>query len=199
MPLPYSLNPLGISAAAWTRLQYLESSGTQYILVAETITQDSQIEVAFQGAGTIAGNTPLVYGCRTSNGAPRLWAGKGSGGNWNIFLNYGNSTQTIATLTQSSYNDLRHVLGNSGNVGYLDDNSIAFPATNFSFGQLCLFGADNPGGPNPAFLGKTKIYEAKINSMHLLPYLDPSGVPCLRDKASGAAYYNSGTGQFSYA
>lgn len=180
-------------------LAYLESTGTQYLLINKTITQNSNIEVKFQGVNTISGETPVVYGCNTINTRPYFWAGKGSGGNWRVFVAMGNLAQILETITQDSYNNNQHIIGNNGLIGYFDDTTYTFSAT-FSFNRICFFGSDNPNGPDqyPALLSKIRIFYIKCDELYLIPVLDYNNVPCMYDKVTKQLFYNQGTGQFNY-
>jgi hypothetical protein len=63
---------------------------------------------------------------------------------------------------------------------------------------LAIFG---PMGANHALPQRKRKYKQKINGVlvyDLLPCLDDTGAPCMYDRVSKTAFYNSGKGDFTY-
>lgn len=176
----------------YTKCEYLESSGAQYIDTG--IVDDGQTDFEISFAYTAGGQGyPSVFGARITV-------------DYIVSLMYFNDNELYySTVGIISVNDIRakhtyHFYANHRywevlNEGITSDKDIC-RTTNLS---VYLFGLNW----NNKRLSKTKIYgfhAVKNNTViqNLIPALDSSGVPCMYDTVSKQPFYNHGTGEFLY-
>ena len=170
----------------YTRIQYLESTGTQYIDtgILPNSTTTSDISVMFN---TIIADSSIPLGSRStgsSSDSPDQFyisASTGSG----IICRSGTN---ITTLIQNPSVNTRYNLSVSNSYATADGTYT-----------LTLFGFNNKGTIGNKLA--QKIYSCKIYNNGTLvrdyvPVLDYDGVPCMLDQVEGRLYYNQGTGEF---
>ena len=179
-----------------SRVEYLQSSGSQWINTGFVPTQDD-LRIIID-ASTVNGDM-LVYGINGTS--PRLnlnWY------NTTIYFRYRNNIGTFAIANDGQ----RHILEN-GPVIKIDGVEKATPTFSPSVTfvgnakKLVLFGTANAPDPTGAnYIFKGKIYEFWIYygddlQMHLLP-VRKNGVGYMYDTVSGELFGNAGTGAFTY-
>ncbi len=190
--IPYRMNPMGISPAG-RHLQYLESTGSQYIDtgVAPDFAGGDSVEIRFDSA-EYSGLAPCVFGSRESgvrNGVyllPISFTAADSDG--------------FSTINRYA----SHFSIVSDTVVTLDEESFAMPRRVTCGLPIFLFALNNYGTGTYGIYAGMKLYDWKYyrNGMlaqHLIPVLDKSGVPCLYDTVTRTFKYNAGTGTFDYA
>lgn len=178
----------------YTPIEYLESTGTQYIDTGFYPNQDTSIKtkikllteyVAFFGAGV--SYTSNNFECYTNS---------------NTFeFNYNGYVLLPALKT----NDEVEIDWQKNHISYTINN-ILQPNVNFSYTTfqppyiMTLFAYNRPNG---AFTqnGRIKIYYFQIYDNDVLvrdfiPVIDATGTPCMYDKVENKFYYNAGTGDF---
>ena len=178
----------------YTRVAYLESTGTQYIDtgVAPDFAGGDEIEIKYTLAA-FTGASPCVFGSRETgvkNGV-YLLAGNGTAAD-----NSGYSAFTAPT---------------SGGITLkIDDASIVANGTTSTMPRrvtcglpMFLFALNNYGTGTYGIYNGLQIAEwtYKQNgavAQHLVPALDANNVPCFWDTVSNAPRYNAGTGTFNY-
>ena len=181
-----------------TELEWIESTGTQYIDTGIKTTGSYSTKMKFQYTesnqngtvfGVLAENGSNYYGFDvTSNNNYRLWYGSG-GSPWVIF-----GTSDLEQHT---------VLLKNGSI-YLDNNTSPSATSSLTLTSqsrtMVLFAARFSGNPlyHPA---KARIFSCKIWNndtliQDLVPYKDPHGIVCMYDKVSRSFFYNKGTGDF---
>ena len=210
--------------AGFTELEYLESSGTQYILVPEqwttdyTTTESSGVKLkgyftygtavnAFV-AGALWGVTVKV----NSNGYIHNSPHHISGSTPCVSVGYYGSTsytKEVANPWMAELNfqnsDWRIIESGNGDVFSVDAHvksgkRITIDECNYQ-GLFCLSEAVNEGRiSNKA---KGVLYWARFSqgaeiTRDLVPVLDADGIPCMYDKVSKQCFRNSGTGTFGY-
>jgi len=182
----------------YERVEYLESTGTQYINTGIVPTSNTRIQAGITLQGGIGSLWP-IYGSRTNNYT-------------NNFIGFGTTSYTFRSstggdgYTDTNINvDLRndiHLLDvkvreanvdgfsftNSANLNY---NSSAIP--------IYLFALNDNGSIDR--YSKVKMYSFKIYEdiqlvRDFIPALDTNDIPCLFDKVSKDCFYNQGTGDF---
>ena len=178
-----------------TYVEYLGSTGTQYIDTNFIPNQDTKIEIKAQFmSGT------MLYGSRQAYNSNAFCIAVMSGSSpfKNFRVDYANESSITHELP--SQEDV--VLEQDKNSMYVNNTLIgSYTYTNFSTPvNLYLFGNNNNGS---AVLGSHRIYYCKIYDNGTLvrdftPALDYSGIPCLWDKVTETFYYNAGTGTFNY-
>ena len=194
--IPTVTNPMGISLYG-RRLQYLESTGTQYI--------DTGTAPDFAGGDSIAIryyraayplSQPCVFGSRESgirNGVYLLAI--------DCYVADANSGVSVG-ISNPSIGD--HVMSMSDTAVTIDGTDYAMPRRVTCGLPIYLFALNNYGTGTYGIYTGMKLYDWKYwrngtLAQHLVPVLDRSGVPCLYDTISRTLKYNAGTGTFNYA
>lgn len=180
--------------ANFTEVEYLESTGTQWIDIGTTVnTATDEIDLYFQLEET--NNYKWFFGEYDSNN--RLGLGSGDGTNKRNFLY---KTTVVKINDVDMYNSQHHYSINSSGA-FLDSvkkvNYSAFSSTS----TLYLFNLNIDSASDYRCKCKVWSYRQKRNGVlirDMVPCLDASNVPCMFDKVSGQTFYNQGTGSFTY-
>ncbi len=169
-------------------LEYLESSGTQYIDTGFVPNQNTRVKVIF-----------------SYKSAGYIFASENAWKNASFDLHstlcaYNNTDYQFGALTT---NAIYSADFNKNNFSLQNGTTKTFTAATFSSGlNLYLFGGNRGGSLNEAMKGKIyscKIYDNGAMVRDYIPVLNKNGVACLYDKVNKQFYYNAGTGTFSYA
>lgn len=177
----------------YTELEYLESTGTQYINTRFVPNQDTIIIGKIECI--VSNSTNWAFGSRYSS-ANRAYGFAGSSGRYYSSV-YGADTGYI----DNSFNKTTpFLLYKNKNKTYIDDiEAVVSNYTTFTSPvEMLLFACATRGTITN---GKVKIYSLKIYdneqiSRDFIPVLDKEGVACMYDKVSGEFFYNQGTGDF---
>lgn len=175
-------------------LEYLESTGTQYIDTEIGSSLQTKIDITVQllnnlgmeHTGIIGGWTGTQYAqlCTNKeyNGFIIQWADK-----FTVFNTKDNLKHNFIFSSQ----DKKIILdGVSYNIADVTANSK---------GNMYIFAINNSGKlirPTKMKLYNCKLYENGILLRDFIPILDQNNVACLYDKVEGKFYYNQGTGTF---
>ena len=180
----------------YTQVEYIESTGTQWIDTNIALKNDYNYEVEFSIPHTTSadwhmmGSDPLVlFGCYNSK-----------------FRLVGNTGSAQTILYENQDTDKHKII--IGKYCYFD-NKILINGTNVQEDtnrKFFLFASQNNSNRNTANLSpnsKFIIYNCVIKNTinnkilrDMVPVLDGLGTPCLYDKVSGRYFYNQGTGDF---
>lgn len=179
-------------------VDYLESTGTQYIDTGFTPNQNTKVELDYKITQDLSTGFPF-FGSRTSassNGYSYQRYGSGVMGG-----QYGSN---IANSTIPP--DLnRHIVIRDKNKIYLDGTEIASnPTSTFTCpGNLYLNAMNNNGTAAVQNCGVTyyymKIYDNGTLVRDYIPAIDENGVGYMFDRVSHTIYDNAGTGAFGYS
>ena len=179
--------------SGYTELQYIESTGTQWIDTDITPTQNYTlyIKVAFLGSsGT------NVLGTRNSSNDTTNRFGIISFGASALFgAFYGTNSVTGKAVDQNLH---EFSIGPDGFT--MDEETVSVQQTNFSCSYpIILFGFNN--GANGIVGAEEKVYSCKIYSdgqlvRDFIPCINPDGITGLYDKETAIFYQNSGSGDF---
>lgn len=186
----------------FTKLDYIESSGTQYIDADFIANQDTRIIIDFTDLNS---STKFITGARRSNGTNSFSLVAVSSNT--LRSDYSDpSEQKILTSTKE-IND-RYVIDKIKNVTklYKDNvllNEVTATYTEFSTGfNVYIFTINNSGTPHRDManikLHSFKIYDGNTLERDFIPVLDSNNVACLFDRVNNKFYYNQGTGTFNY-
>ena len=185
-PTKYGYTFTGWKISDYISIEYLESTGTQYIntgILANNgnivrIVSDIKYNTVNNGSNQFSG----VYG-----GA---YFGV-SDGNWS---NGGQSVGSADTLLH--HFEFVAQIGTDGYVELNIDGSIYKYNRSVLDGQVGVFSL-----PGYSYFSSSKIYYFKIYINNILvrdfiPVLTPDGTPCMYDKVAEQFFCNQGTGQF---
>ena len=172
-------------------IEYLQSTGTQYIDTSANAAADKRFEVDAQFTSTA--NAQVGTGNTASTNKAFVFGIYGS--KW-IFRCGGNSTTTGATADTS-----RHTFSVESGTGKVDSTTYSVAAYSGSTDgdNIWLFGRNNNGTINqPASMKiySAKIYKSDVLVMDLVPVRSGT-TGYLYDKISERYFSNRGTGSFT--
>lgn len=181
----------------YTELEYIESSGTQYILVDYEINNNIKLECDFQFTELISGQNNII--------------GLGNG-NYNRFtFGFSQTPRFLVGLGENFYLEATdyytrklYTLDAKNKIAKCNDEEFTFTGT-FNFGaltkkDLILFARYSTAGVLDAFC-KGKLYSAKyydndVLVRDLVPCKNSSNVVGMYDLVSESFFGNDGTGEF---
>lgn len=184
----YSPNTSNLPSG-YTEVEYIESTGTQYIDTGFTLNQDTRMLLDFQytagyrlaGVETRSNNTA---GARLSD-AFRI--GKNTNGNW--YTSYGNDYEHSVT-----HDNNRHLFDLNKNVLSIDGNTIyALESATFTaFDSVYIFNINNNYFSSTSSAAVGKLYMAKLYDDG---DLIRDFVPCIRNSDGKGGLYDIIGGQ----
>lgn len=181
----------------YSKLDFLESTGDQYIDTGIVVTNDLEIRGEFQRTQTEYTRASFIFGAKK---ADSYFSGLFLSHPLNYLTHYGlvwGSTQLAGHLEDDhirkiSFSAQKDKLQfDSNEVTINGETSLDYP--------MLLFAVNNSG--NAAGKAFTRIYTFYINrnnalQLAFIPCLDPDGTPCMYDLVSHQPFRNDGTGQF---
>ena len=178
----------------YTALEYIQSSGSQYIDTGRKLTQDSDITIDFRIVGSIDRDAG-IFGSRESASKNNLTLFQ----NKNFVFNCDFSEYPKYRFSMDSSLERTKIRANKAGVWVNDivqkswsDVADFETPTN---GLIFDVGNNNWTG-NKASM---QLYGyADGNAQKLVPCLDTEGVPCMYDLVSQKPFYNAGTGSFTW-
>ena len=189
MSIPYKFNPLGINRS----INYLESTGTQYINLNLSPNDISEIEVIASKQGGTSGN----FGCRSGSGYLEFRCTFGA---VNIDIAYINHLERTGDYDTSAINT--YYMSTNGLLKVNGNTLVNYDQAITQSLSIYLFAFNNNG---TAYLTgvSNRIYGVKCTKndnviMQLIPIIDNNNTPCFYDKINNAYLYNAGTGDFVY-
>ena len=179
----------------YTAVEYIQSSGTQYIDTGRKLTQDSDITIDFMIVGTKNRNAG-IFGSRQSARKNNLALSQDGGSNYfaGDFSEYPKYRFTMALTLERT-----KIRMNKAGVWINDILQKSWSnVANFKTptnGLIFDVGNNNWTG-NKAIM---RLYSYTDGSVQqLVPCLDADGVPCLYDLISKTALYNQSAGSFTW-
>ncbi|MBQ9012747.1 MAG: hypothetical protein IJ094_04175 [Bacilli bacterium] len=186
--------------ASYTQLDYLESSGTQYIDTGVKLNQNSRVKITYQYLQSTS--TARIFGDANSNEGWVLTTANGSitskiqtlyGNIWKPSSADGESIIPSTDIIEYERDGKNQYV--NGNLYYTNsDVTFETPST------AKVFGANY----NSLSLSSARVYELAIYedgtslTNNFIPALDNNNKPCMYDTVSGNTFYNQGTGEFNY-
>ena len=173
------------SGNRYVLVEYLESTGTQYIDTG-ILSTNAKIDISFK-FNRISGKSEVLVNC---NDDTTGWFGLNSVGvitlhGLDFDINYSDKYDFIL-----EYKNGRIM----ATVGDNTKKTTRTPHTTFKIFDE----GSNRRFPSYANLYYTKIYDNDILVRDYIPVIDSSERPCLFDKVEKECYYNQGTGEFLY-
>lgn len=183
----------------YTQVEYLQSSGTQYINTNFKPDGETTVNIVFQtsSAPDNLNDTLPVYGAATdyNSNAFEFWTLSGG------FATYGSQDyKSNLGITTGK----KHTVSQAKNVLTVDGTSYTFTKQTFTAPySLLLFATHRSGGIKIcASAANLKIYSCKIYNngtlvRNFVPVKNSSGALGLYDTVNGAFYTNAGSGTFT--
>ena len=192
--------------AGYTELEYIESTGTQYIdtgvvqtdtvgikiVIDDTSKASPQAGVAAYFIGTQTSGSYMGYFTRNNSaGWAAVWA-------WNGENVLGYNIQSTRSTVYINYKNDRRYVYNNGTRDYIGVSSL--PTLGSGGNSLYLF-AIHMRSNVPAYYGAGKIYSVELTEgtevvRNFVPAKNSSGVVGMYDTVSGNFFTNAGTGEF---
>lgn len=172
----------------YTEVQYIQSSGTQYVDTGFKPNQDSRVLIKLSTSET---------GSHTVFGADFSWTDDGFALGVG-FIHYGKETGTISGLNNGS----PHEVDFNKNIISMDGSTVlTMGASTFSVPHnLALFANNRAGGiqeKTTMALYYCRIYDGNTIIRDYIPCIGPTGTAGLYDLVGGKFYGNSGSGSFA--
>ena len=181
----------------YTKLEYLESTGTQYIDLDYYIKTNTRYEMQLLPTLTNKNVVQVYLGVNDSSG--NYWMGKGSSLNYNIHLYY--KKDKYIAYNSETYPILKTINVNRNNMT-IGEQTVSTNEITTNFTSSAYLFAENVQ-ESALMLSLFKLYYLQMYEGNKLvrdyvPVLDTSKRPCLYDKVDKKCYYNQGTGEFLY-
>ena len=174
----------------YKRLEYIQSSGTQYIDTGFKPNQNTKIELDVLSAEGTSSNIPYIFGTQDSsnNYFVATWV-----------LGYGSG---MVTTGINLYDGKFHVVKVENGALYKDGSIIAQrTVSSFSIGVPIFLFAVNSSRQSMGYgackLRSCKIYNNGMLVRDFIPCKNPSGVIGLWDDVNSVFYQNAGSGTFT--
>ena len=181
--------------SGYTQLEYIQSSGTQWIDTGFKPNQNTRIKMDCNVIG-FNSEDAFLFGARIASGNTAFClAADDANTRW--FALYGNAVQNpTGTCTG------KHSIDFNQNVLTLDGKNFTFAKTTFQSSYNLLLFATITNGNVDSQRGKMAIYSCQIYDngnliRDFVPCVDPTGNAGLYDVVSGQFYGNAGTGTFT--
>ena len=182
VPLPYD-----------AEIEYLESTGTQYIDLGAKATLSTTIEIDFFVADASA---IRVFGARSGWNRNAFCLTFNSASDTRATINYDNIGKSSDLVFDVYLDDGNWHTAKSKGSGHIQVDSISRNLSASSFTtpyNIILFAYNNNG---TKLYGKIRIRRVKFNSFDLIP-VRIGQVGYMYDKVSGQLFGNAGTGNFT--
>lgn len=179
----------------YTPVNYIESTGTQYINTGFQPNQDTRLVVDFDLTTDVTSFLG-VFGARTaaSSNAFCMWFNTGI-----IYPQYGSVAYSSNPISQTPGGRL--VIDMNRNVTTVNNTSVSFSTATFSTTQPMYLLTINSAGTADSRMTTARLYSCQIYDNGKLvrdfaPCINPSGKAGLYDTVNGVFYANAGSGTF---
>ena len=181
--------------SGYKRLEYIKSSGTQYIDTGFKPNQNTRVVMDVTPVDVILGKMWCAFGVRQNSIYFGLY--KASTGNMNLTWFYGSNYSNYFTVDYAK----RHNLEVNKNAASVDGISKSYAAQTFQFTiplfLLCDNDAGSPTSAGAALLYSCQIYDNGTLIRDFIPCKNASGVIGLWDDVNSVFYQNAGSGTFT--
>ncbi len=186
----------------YTAVDYLQSSGTQWINTEITPSQDTKVIIKFMANEW--GYESLIGGRATSDSNDQFTTYFDAASNGRFLFRMDGMSSAITYYGIKLHTVYIAEFSGTKMEFMLEDGTISFTSgvtiSDFSSTvPMLLFKAQNVGGTG--LYGKVyscKIYHQDNLVRDFQPCLDTDGVPCMFDLVSRKPFYNVGTGSFTW-
>ena len=179
----------------YTALEYIQSSGTQYIDTGRKLTQDSDITIDFSIVGEINRNAG-IFGSRESASKNNLTlfqitSPNTFNGDFSEYQKHRFTTASSLERTKIRMNKAGAWVNDILKKSWSDVADFETPTNGL------IFDVGNNNWTNNKAVMQLYGY-ADGNAQKLVPCLDANGVPCLYDLIGKTTLYNQGAGSFTW-
>ena len=180
-------------------IEYLESTGTQYINTEYTVTANSKFEIEYLLTDNPSDYQGIIYNSKSGVENSSIGISKYRSIIASEIGNFRIETPIEANKKQYTYISKEKIVVN--NETYINNNEFIYSSTSNNKG-LSVF-ASTWSNTNYIYYIKAQLYYLKIYDSDTLvrdyiPVIDSTSRPCLFDKVGKECYYNQGTGEFLY-
>lgn len=179
------------------RLEYIESTGTQYIDTGIIPSNNTKLEIEYQLTNT-SGWACIIGGRGGSSSTDPdcgIWISNSNRYRFNVGLDNVELSTIVPDLSKHKI-----ILNNiNGTIKY-DSTIISQSVQTVTYYKKLYISCVNENGSS-SYFSKVKIYSVKIYEgdtlvASFIPCLDENNTVCLYDDVSGTFFYNKGTGDF---
>lgn len=190
-------------------VEYLESTGTQYINTGLLSTADSKVDIVygFTSMESGAANNCAIFGGRNNSTTNTFTFFKIASQTPQYFRFDYNSQPIVGTATEMTWNTSSKYRFQYNGTSCITTNtttgesvtSTRDPGSTFTTSPITLFAVNTNNQVGQFMSGRIYKYwyTDGTNTIDLIPVLDWNGVACMYDKVSGQLFYNQGSGDFT--
>lgn len=206
MSIPFKMRPLGLRPGlpvGFTELEYLESSGTQYIDTGIYLSNRHNVALTMQQVQSSASSGAVFGSQDAGNATDYAWSIYGSSVTYFGWFFYKTLSTAVDPGLVPSYTrfDVLQLEVVDGRVK-INGLQLRLPTADgaFTAGRTCWIFARNTASTPLKFVGKIFSFEITgAESMKLIPALRVAdGVPGMWDSVSKRFFENAGAGVFGY-
>ena len=192
-------------------VDYLESTGTQYINTGLLSTASSTVDTEFSFTSMESGvaNNVGVFGGRNYTTTNTFTFFKIASGNPQYFRFDYNAQTTVGTETEMTWNTASKYRFQYNGTNCITTNTTTgesvitprSPASTFTTNPICLFAVNTGGAIGQYLSGRIYYYKYSdgTKSVDMVPAIDENGVGFMFDRVSHTCFLNAGTGAFGYS
>lgn len=172
----------------YTRLEYLEGTGTQFIDTGVEMSNKSDVSLNFKAGATMPRLSRLFGSWTSPHYFSFLWV--------DGFYRFYYGTTASSNNFNISYADAFY-FEKKGNVARLNDEEKILTDREFSCRQCCLY--SNQSLTYEGFVGCIYSFSISRNNqlqLNFIPCLDDTGTPCMFDTVTRTSFRNKGSGDF---
>ena len=200
----------GLLPKGHTELEYIESSGTQYLLINEPFTKGSGVYADVQLVDSrLAQNGYFCYAYNLLfNSTYRLYAGLNGTAHYLHNDEYGNYGSLLRAYSADGRYAFEYNFRNSGqkilttSAGtYTQAITAGYVKSSSKFPMLGIW--RELESTSSVISASQRVYSVRMTqgaelTRDLVPVLDAAGTPCLYDRVGKSCVYNAGSGTFGY-
>lgn len=191
-------------------VEYLESTGTQYINTGLLSTASSTVdtEFSFTSMESGAANNVGVFGGRNGTTSNTFTFFKIASATPQYFRFDYNGQPQVATASDMTWNTASKYRFQYNGTNCITTNTTTgestvltrSPGSTFTQYPIHLFAVNTAGGIGQHLSGRIYYYKYSdgTNSVDMVPAIDENGVGFMLDRVSHTIYDNAGTGAFKY-
>lgn len=191
-------------------VEYLESTGTQYINTGLLSTARSTVDTAFSFTSMESGvaNNIGVFGGRNNTTSNTFTFFKIASTTPQFFRFDYNGQTTVGTASEMTWDTASKYRFQYNGTNCTTTNTTTgesvvtarSPASTFTTSPICLFAVNTSGTVGQYLIGRIYYYKYSdgTNSVDMVPAIDSNGTAFMFDRVSHTCFLNQGTGAFKY-